>query len=1146
MFGGKNQASTRPTALGTMLQASTYGLTIPQIYGMTRSPFLAIWANNLRVGASGKKGKASKKGGPSDYVEAIDFLLGHNPIMAMLQVWANSTKYGLDFVSTTSFTHSVGSALYTITDANFLALVAIDVLLNYSVAFNDYGSQGLVTYNGQFYLPLWNEMEGGPDPVGGMGYRSWPFTYRWQPSFGTTFYIDSVFYGGLSIVGVRAHYARMNLTTAYRSPAAKLRLSFENILGSGSEYAGYSSEQIQYPWYAGAGSPNLDLGSSGAIPSLKSEVLGKWALYPSGDGDFVDMIEDILKSGQGQAAIGGATGISPVQRGVNCYNFPGPIQTRLLVDGQVGAAKTYAYDQPNTAGNVLLLVANGYGGDVTGVADTLGNTGWTEAVNVSPAGSDIGSMSVWYCLGCLGGANQVTVTYGGTSLSTLALFEIPAVDAFDAVASGSGAQPSVSITTTNDAGKLGLIYAVSLQARVGGASLTSPVIAAPGLWPVVASIFDQQYSSGYPCPMVQQRAVTTPGTYTFQWPSAMVDTHSMLVLIAFKATVPPTYAKALPCILDRTTLELTRAQCRAGGLWGSLTMDSQQAARDWIDTLCAAANCAPVWSGFKLKLVPRSEVSAVGNGAIYTSPTNPGPVANLSTENGDFIAASGEPPISIERAARMDIKTVLQMQHINRSSDYAQVTTVEPDAAGIALYGVRKADPVVNNAVQDVAVARSLLRIAVRRQGYVENLLYKFTLNARWQLLEAMDLVTITDPLMNINLLPVRLTKAEQNDQTEIDCEAEPFVYGIHAPQAITVTAPSPYSPSTDATAGSVNPPVIFEPVARLSANQNQIWCVVSSPNSEYGGCQVYVSTDGGASYSLLGTCQGNATTGVSTLDWPAASDPDTTNDLPLDLSESLGTLDNYAVSDEDNFTYPCWMAGGTAPIPYELMTYTLRTLTSTYNYTLAATGGGSNKLRRAVFGAPGAAGVDHPLGSRFAFLGAPDGILKIAMDPNWISKTLYFKFPSFNTFGGGAQSLSDATAYPYAPVGTGNSANLNALSYTQTPASALTNPTPTTIHMAAVTEAFPTNTAGYQARTFTISAPGAPTTYYVTVLDPGYVGDAGSASPLTAYCQTSQSKIGLAGYVFVGAIQALPAGGGSNVIPGGFPLPVGFLINGA
>ena len=74
----------------------------------------------------------------------------------------------------------------------------------------------------------------------------------------------------------------------------------------------------------------------------------------------------------------------------------------------------------------------------------------------------------------------------------------------------------------------------------------------------------------------------------------------------------------------------------------------------------------------------------------------------------------------------------------------------------------------------------------------------------------------------------------------------------------------------------------------------------------------------------------GSATTGVSTADWPAHSSPDTTNNLPLDLSESLGVLQSYAVSDEDNFLYPCYIAGGGDPICQELMFSLERRPTST------------------------------------------------------------------------------------------------------------------------------------------------------------------------------------------------------------------------
>jgi hypothetical protein len=202
----------------------------------------------------------------------------------------------------------------------------------------------------------------------------------------------------------------------------------------------------------------------------------------------------------------------------------------------------------------------------------------------------------------------------------------------------------------------------------------------------------------------------------------------------------------------------------------------------------------------------------------------------------------------------------------------------------------------------------------------------------------------------------------------------------------------------------------------------------INTVSSGYGGCQVFISTDGGTSYNSLGAIQGNAVTGASTGDWPAATSPDATNDLPLDLSESNGVLASYQTADEDNFVYPCYVAGGAGGINYEIMTYAVATLTGTSLYTLKATGG--NHLDRGVFGAPTlGVGVDHPGSSRFAYLGpvgdAPQaGILKTQMDPLWVGKTLYFKFLTFNAFIAGVESLADAVAYPYTVLGTVGSVN--------------------------------------------------------------------------------------------------------------------------
>jgi len=480
--------------------------------------------------------------------------------------------------------------------------------------------------------------------------------------------------------------------------------------------------------------------------------------------------------------------------------------------------------------------------------------------------------------------------------------------------------------------------------------------------------------------------------------------------------------------------------------------------------------------------------------------------------------------------------------------------------------------------------------------------------------------------------------------------EAEPFIYGVHAPNGLVATALAPYSPNTYQVPAAVNRPIFIEPNPRLAASSSvamtsagqQLWIVVSDSDPTYAGAVVFMSTDGGNSYNSMGNVIDSAVTGVTTADWPAAADQDTTNDLPLDLTESLGTLASYQVADEDAFTYPCWVNGGSSPpaaptlsqvvsgalaattyfvkvtytnalgeslpsdesslavlinnvlvvtspsaatgmtgynvyastatgtetkqagpinlgtnwqepntglvagaalplidssatIPYELMTYAVATLTATNKYTLKATGG--NHLRRAVFGCPVAMqGVLHPNGARWAFLNpGGSGIFKMNMDPKWVGKTLFFKFQAFNQFYAGAQDPASLTVYSYTPAGVAQGSNPNNFNYTIT-GGALTQPAPTTIHMAQATANFPSNTANYNARDFTIAAPTNPTTYYVTIYDPSSLGDTGTMTNLTAQCQTSNALVGAAGYVYIGSIVAISGGGGTTTGGGGQP----------
>ena len=1119
---GKMSAQ-KPTALGTLIQASTYGLTIPTIYGTTQTSLLAIWAANLSQGSChGKKKKLLKKKSPPTYVEDIDFLIGSNPIEGVLQIWNNTNKYPLNFTKQVFHPVPVNGAFnLTVTDPYFYFVVAVTWEYELVGSLLDYGSNGPVAYDVIGEYPLWNAMQQGPDLINAGASKYYPWVYKWEPSDGTTvrfpFATNEVPQPWLSsgTGNITIYYAQVSSAISRETPLVKSCLTFEPVLGDGTEYAdaGLTSQQILYPPYAGVGSPNIDLGSAAAIPSIKLETMGcfkRW--HPRGDADFADMIEDTIKSGMLQ--VGSQLGL--VQRGVNLNTLPGPIQVGQKQCNIADAHTTVVYYQPNTAGNQLIAILNHSSSTAT-IVDDAGDI-WTPITNTGDGDSVFVATSVGYP-----GNNEVTTdnVNGGTrALFILEMDQGSTVLDSTQVFTGTPSQPIVGSIEVTGAPTyvLAIVFGSKTQQN-------------PQWTPVFPSHNDVQ---------IYSRVVSSPGVCTFKAQPIGSGSNWRLVLLAYKSAQPVPYPKALGNIVDGDSLAVVRTQCQATGLIGSVTMSSQKTADDWLKEFYQCANAAPVWSGFHLKSIAMSEVSTVGNGQIYISPTSSGPVANLTED--DLIGDKSKPLIIVERKAQVDSYNIIQAQFFDRNADYNPSTASEPLNGAIALYGPRKEEPVDLPEIQDPSVARMINAIRANRYNLLRNT-YKFTMMAKWAPLEAMDLITITDSKIGINALPVRLTKVVENAQMELDCEAEQFVYGANSPVTLPVTAVAPYTPGDGGDPGSVNTPIIFEPVPRLTAQQNQaqLWFVVSASSPNYGGCSVMLSTDGGASYTAVGVIQGSADTGVTVGDWPAANDPDTTNDLAVDLTESLGTLDTYPAADRDNFIPLCYVAGGTACIPYELMAYDIATLTFANHYTLPATGGGTNELRRGVFGAPGptvGTGVDHPNGSRFAFLNPLGfGIFKLNMDPRWIGQTLYFKFLAINQLGQNLQDQSDATAYTYTPNGCpAQQQNPNNLGYSIT-GGALTNPTSTTIHMAQATAKFPSNTANYNARTFTISAPSVPTTYYVTIADPGQLGDTGSATNLTATCQTSNALVGAPGNVYIGSIVALPAGSGTTTTPGGVPI---------
>ena len=215
--------------------------------------------------------------------------------------------------------------------------------------------------------------------------------------------------------------------------------------------------------------------------------------------------------------------------------------------------------------------------------------------------------------------------------------------------------------------------------------------------------------------------------------------------------------------------------------------------------------------------------------------------------------------------------------------------------------------------------------------------------------------------------------------------------------------------------------PIIFEPPAALLAAQSagslgspsngsgvasnggsQVWIAASPANGDptWGGCQVWLSFDN-VTYGQIGTITSRANQGVLTaaLATPAGGNPDTTNTLAVDLSMSGGALPTGSDADAQAGRTLCYVDG-------ESVAYGLATPTTGDAYNLTY-------LYRGLYGSTG---TSHSSGTEFVLL--DDNIFKYNLPSGYAGQPLYFKFASFNAWGGGVQDLASLTAITYTPSG--------------------------------------------------------------------------------------------------------------------------------
>ena len=220
--------------------------------------------------------------------------------------------------------------------------------------------------------------------------------------------------------------------------------------------------------------------------------------------------------------------------------------------------------------------------------------------------------------------------------------------------------------------------------------------------------------------------------------------------------------------------------------------------------------------------------------------------------------------------------------------------------------------------------------------------------------LDPLDIISITDPGLGLDQYPVRVLKIEEDDKRNLK-----FTCGD-----IWACAPDNYftQPSTSrsgqnsgaSTPSGVNAPVIFEPPPAISLDTVQVWIATSNMSANYGGCGVWVSYDGGVSYTRVGVCSGSNQQGHLTSALAAhAAGLDSSNTLSIDISDSgTGDLESIGAASAAAFQNLSFVDG-------ELLSFETATLTGPERYNL------TSLYRGAYATNPGA----HGVGSQFAYL---------------------------------------------------------------------------------------------------------------------------------------------------------------------------------
>lgn len=453
--------------------------------------------------------------------------------------------------------------------------------------------------------------------------------------------------------------------------------------------------------------------------------------------------------------------------------------------------------------------------------------------------------------------------------------------------------------------------------------------------------------------------------------------------------------------IDNASWTQFKTYCQVFNIFFSPYINNQEQGISIIQRWAQLSNTFIFWSGNVFKFVPLGTNVNTNNGLTYTP--NLTVIYDLTYSNFILEGSGSKGPIEVTRSDPADGYNQVQLDIRDRANNYNTTSIVWKDQASIDANGQLAATTVQADEICDINIATYVAALIGQRATYIRNT-YTFKLPYNFVLLEPGDIVTINDPNIGLSQFPVRILSVEEDDKQILSIIAEEFPAGIGQATAYvanTATGTAPFNIGVNP--GNVNSPAIIEPNAAATGGQPQVWISLSG-GQYWGGADVYISFDGGTTYSMIDEYTTPSTQGVLVSSLASHADPDTSDTLVVNLTESNSSLPATATnSDADAFRTLIL-------VDNELM-----------SYGSAVPGSGANYfnltyLRRGLYGTAIAA---HSAGATFTRVD-PATVFQYDLPQQYVGSTLYFKFTSFNIFGQNYQDISAVTAYSYTTTGEG------------------------------------------------------------------------------------------------------------------------------